>query len=438
MIARTPLDAMTAATIPGLTTNIPTGTDIEQEQLRLLRNLIEYTQKNSPYYRDKLKDIEPEFIKSRQDIQKLPFTTKDDIRMHNSEMLCVSNDDIARIVTIKSSGTTGKPKRLYFTEEDIRLTFNFFSGGMMTMVDPGDKVVILLPGDTPDSTGDILKKALEAKNVSARTFGLAPDPYATIKILEDEKPQCIVGFPVQLFAASRVDTEKKIPAENIKSLLLCSDYIPDVIVNELESAWNCENFIHYGTVETGLGGGVECSAHCGTHLRETDLLFEIVNPLTGEPLPYGTEGEIAVTTLTRKGMPLIRYRTGDIAAMYNETCPCGSSLRRLSKVSGRFENKLKLESGSQLSLSMLDESIFKIPGVVDFDIEISDTDGSESIKIEANTVRGFENSCAPKIRENLASLNIFGSTEIKINCKPAGCVNPAKRIIKDNRQGSKK
>ena len=95
---------------------------------------------------------------------------------------------------------------------------------------------------------------------------------------------------------------------------------------------------HYGTTEMGLGGGVDCAAHAGLHLREADLLFEIVDPASGAPLAAGEEGEIVFTTLTREAMPLVRYRTGDLGRFAVEPCPCGSSLRLLAPVRERLDD----------------------------------------------------------------------------------------------------
>ena len=93
---------------------------------------------------------------------------------------------------------------------------------------------------------------------------------------------------------------------------------------------------HYGLTETGYGGGVECTAHSGYHMRELDLLVEILDIGTGRPLPFLHEGEVTITTLTREGMPLIRYRTGDVAHMLPGPCPCGSPMPRLSAIRGRL------------------------------------------------------------------------------------------------------
>ncbi|NTV64606.1 MAG: phenylacetate--CoA ligase family protein, partial [Oscillochloris sp.] len=139
-----------------------------------------------------------------------------------------------------------------------------------------------------------------------------------------------------------------------------------------EEAWGCTAYNHYGMTEMGLGGGVECRARCGYHLREADLLFEIVDLASGAPLPDGEEGEIVFTTLTRAGMPLIRYRTGDAGHILAGPCPCGSRLRRLARVTHRLEGRHSL-AGATLTMADLDEALFPLPALVGFSATLSRT-----------------------------------------------------------------
>jgi hypothetical protein len=122
---------------------------------------------------------------------------------------------------------------------------------------------------------------------------------------------------------------------------------------------------HYGMTEMGLGGGVECQARRGYHLREADLLFEIVDPASGAPLPEGEAGEVVVSTLTREGMPLIRYRTGDAGRFLPGACPCGTALRTLERVTHRLDGRLALGRAT-LTMADLDEAIFPLAGVIGF------------------------------------------------------------------------
>ena len=131
------------------------------------------------------------------------------------------------------------------------------------------------------------------------------------------------------------------PPLRLKSVLLSADCAARSLVRTIEASWRCRVFDHYGMTEMGLGGGIDCRARAGYHLRENDLYFEVVDPATGRPVPEGESGEVVFTTLNRLGMPLIRYRTGDISRFLPEPCSCGSGLRRLDYIGGRADAVLR-------------------------------------------------------------------------------------------------
>ena len=133
----------------------------------------------------------------------------------------------------------------------------------------------------------------------------------------------VVGIPVQVLGLARLSVAGGAPL-HLKTVLLSTDHCSPVVATAIEAAWGCRVFDHYGTTEMGLGGGVDCEAHAGYHLREADLLVEVVDPESGAPLPDGEYGEVVFTTLTREAMPLIRYRTGDRGRFLPGACPCGS------------------------------------------------------------------------------------------------------------------
>jgi phenylacetate-coenzyme A ligase PaaK-like adenylate-forming protein len=118
--------------------------------------------------------------------------------------------------------------------------------------------------------------------------------------------------------------------------------------------------------ETGYGGAVDCAFHCGCHLREDELLVEIVDPDTGAPAPAGAVGEVVVSTQRRRRAPLLRYRTGDLARLIEAPCPCGSALRRLVGFAGRVGAGALLPGGDTLTLPRLDEALFALEAVSDF------------------------------------------------------------------------
>jgi phenylacetate-coenzyme A ligase PaaK-like adenylate-forming protein len=166
-------------------------------------------------------------------------------------------------------------------------------------------------------------------------------------------------------------------------VLLTTDHVPHAIVRELQHRWGCEVYNHYGMTEMGFGGGVECAAHFGYHMRELDLYFEIIDPHTGDPLPEGATGEVVFTTLTRRGMPLIRYRTGDFSRFLPQRCPCGTMLKSMERVKGRIDGRIKLAAGGSITMADLDEALFPIEGLLDFTATLSSEHPKDRLHIEA-------------------------------------------------------
>jgi phenylacetate-coenzyme A ligase PaaK-like adenylate-forming protein len=363
-----------------------TASALTHYQLHRLKRVIRYARRNSPFYRDRLGGLPDDFLQGPEDLAVVPFTTENDLRKYHLNMLCVSQSDVSRVVTLQTSGATDMPKRLFFTDDDLELTVDFFHHGMTTLARPKDRVLILMPGQTPGSIGDLLKKALTRMNAKGFVYGPVTDPGHAVETLLKTRPHCLVGLPVQVLGLARHPHSRSIPKGLIKSVLLSADYVPGTIVDELENRFNAPVFEHYGMTEMGLGGGVQCEARKGYHLREADLYFEVIDPQSGIPVADGEPGEVVFTTLTRKGMPLIRYRTGDLARFLSEPCPCGSSLRRLGKVHGRMAGRVRLLEGSILTLSEMDEVLFKIPNLLNYRAELGLRDGKDCLSVQAHTV----------------------------------------------------
>ena len=330
-------------------------------QLEKFRETLAYAKTSSRFYSKHLSDIEPDSISGLQDISHIPFTTPEMLIESPVDFVCVPPSEISRIVTLRTSGTAGPSKRVFFTQDDQELTLDFFHHGMTTLANESDKVMIFLPGKSEGSVGKLLCLALERFGCEGIVHGQIDDYEAARHALVSSGCTCAVGLPAQLLALSSL-----CPEIRLKSVLLCSDYISKAVTSALEETWDCEVFGHYGMTETGLGGGVECSGHAGYHLREADLLFEVVDPSSGAPIPEGERGELVFTTLTRRGMPLIRYMTGDLSSIISGRCPCGSALRRIGRVFGRAYDMIDIDGKFKLSMPMLDELLFDVPGLVGF------------------------------------------------------------------------
>ena len=373
MIATTPLEEWIrkkAGIGPGLVGE-SFAEALKDYQLRLVNETIDYARRNTPFYRRHLASLQAGPLKSLSDIARIPFTTPSDLARDPFGFLAVRQADVARIVTLRTSASTGNAKRLFFTEEDLELTVDFFHHGMSTLVKPGQRVMVFLPGERADSVGDLLVRGLARMDVRAFAYGPISDPVNAAQAFAAFGAHCLVGIPTQILALASSSDGAAPGKESIKSVLLTTDYVPRAIAETLEKAWDCRVFNHYGMTEMGLGGGVECEALSGYHLRDADLYFEVVDHESGQAVPDGTKGEVVFTTLTRRGMPLIRYRTGDKAGFIPQPCPCGTALRRMEPVRGRWEGALSLGPESTLTLPDMDEVLFRLPGLLDYRATVS-------------------------------------------------------------------
>lgn len=407
MTPLTPLQPWTAHKI-GCASEAITRNKIEAYQVQKLQETLDWCRAQSPAYRRRLDGL-PQTLSTLDDWRVFPFTTPDEVRDKPLAFLCVSQSDIARVVTLESSGTSGPPKRLYFTAEDQELTRDFFHIGMSTFTTPGDRVLILLPGERPGSVGDLLAQALARLGATGIKHGLVTDVARTLAVIQAEQVTGVVGVPVQVLGLARAAAAQSLPRPYLKSVLLTMDHVPQAIVRAVETAWGCTVYNHYGMTEMGLGGGVECAARQGYHLREADLYVEIVDPITSEPVPDGEMGEIVFTTLTRRGMPLLRYRTGDISRFLVGECGCGTVLRRLEKVRWRWQGRFPLPNGHFLTLADLDEALFAVEGVLDFAAAISPT--TLHLTVQSETV-GIE----PALRQ--ASNALATGVGISLSVQP--------------------
>ena len=405
-------------------------------QLGKIRETISLAYENSPFYQNLFKELGSTEISSLGDLQGFPFTTGDDIREQALQFLCVSQSDISRIVTLDSSGTTGKAKRVYFTASDQELTVDFFQQGMSTIINPGDRVLILLPGERSGSVGDLLITALKRAGAHPILHGVVGHIAKTLEVITRERINSLVGIPTQVLALARC-AEFSRHSIQLKSILLSTDHVPDVIIQELQRVWKCQVFEHYGMTEMGLGGGLDCKAHVGYHLREADLYFEIIDE-QGQPVPDGQEGEVVFTTLTRQGMPLIRYRTGDISRFLLGSCPCGTIIRRLERITKRKNDLIFLGENQYFTMADLDERLFVLPGVLDYTVSVNRAQCATKLNVSVSMLGQWDAGIQLVCCEALYKVPVIGratqagrlAITIKNGCADlTQLVSPVKRRI---------
>jgi phenylacetate-coenzyme A ligase PaaK-like adenylate-forming protein len=321
---------------------------IEAWQFRKLRETVEYVRAKSPFYRERLSTVfesgtAPASIASLDCIEILPFTTSADIARAGTAMVCVPASEVGRIVTLPTTGTTGAPKRVWFTEADQELMTDYIRHGLQIMTGPGDVFIVLMPCERPGSVGDLVSIGVERIGSRALRVGaIPPDGSRDEFVLDIMRREGVSTGLATAHTAARLAKKSEgdaIIRKNMRTILLSAQYVSDEEKEAIERIWGCVVYEHYGMTEMGLGGAMACEARIGYHTREADLLFEIIDPVTGKILPDGEYGEVVFTTLTRQAMPLIRYRTGDFSRWLPGPCACGSVLKRLDKVGDRAERK---------------------------------------------------------------------------------------------------
>ena len=275
------------------------------------------------------------------------FTTPEDLAARPGDFVKVSQGEVRRIVSLRSSGSTGPAKRLYFSAGDLERTVEFFRSGMAHIARPGDRVAACIGSLSPDGLGRLLEEGLRRLGTEPLLLGAVRDYGETAAALRAFRPHTIVGLPVQVRRLCLMD-----PALRPRTVLLSGDYLAESLRQTLERLWGCAVFDHYGLTESGLGFAVQCPALAGRHIRGDELSVEIVEPGTDRVLPAGQWGEIVFTTLRREAMPLRRYRTGDYGRLLPGVCPCGYAGPRLDRVLGRLAERAK-----PISIYTLDEAL---------------------------------------------------------------------------------
>ena len=274
--------------------------------------------------------------------------------------------------------------------------------------------------------------------------GIAVGPVAdsrqALRTILDANADCAVGIPSQILALSRY-REPGFPSKRIrlKSVLLSTDYVPQSIADSLAQTWGCEVYGHYGMTEMGLGGGVECGARNGYHMREADLLFEIIDPATRSPVSDGEYGEVVFSTLTRRGMPLVRYRTGDRSRFLVQPCPCGSVLRRMERIAGRISEAVRLHDGSFISMPQIDEILFRDPRVSAYGAEIFIKDGRDCLVLTVRSAQGSPDvqQLSLELRRHLSIDDLVRQGHLNLDVREGDAgfftTGTSKRFIADRR-----
>lgn len=361
-------------------------------QGKRLHKLVELVYHNVPFYREKMQalDLSPEDIRSIEDIRKLPFTTKQDLRdNYPIGLQAAAQSEIVRIHA--SSGTTGNPTVVGYTRRDLEIWsesaaraftaygvtrddvfsvgygYGLFTGGL------GAHYGVEYVGATviPTSTGNTEKH---------------------LRLLRDLKVTGIACTPSYALYLAEAMEKRGMTADDISLRIGAFGAEPwtEKMRQEIESRLGLKAYNLYGLSEIiGPGVSYECECKNGSHISEDHFYPEIVDPETLEPLPYGTQGELVFTTLTKTGMPLIRYRTRDLCSLMDGKCGCGRTNVRMTRIIGRCDDMLIIR-GINVFPSQVESVILEMPEFEPVYLMVVDRAGClDTLQVQVEVRRDF-------------------------------------------------
>lgn len=351
---------------------------LRELQSERLRQLVKREYENVPFYRKKFDELglKPEDIKSIDDITKLPFTNKQDLRdNYPYDLFAVPMSEVVRVHA--SSGTTGKQTVVGYTKNDLAIW-----GEVMART-------LAAGGVTRDDIGQIcygygLFTGGMGGNLGSETLGCATIPASTgntrrqITIMQDFRPTFLLATPSYALTLAEYMSDNGVSVDDIhlKNGFFGAEPWTESMRKEIESKLGLKAYDIYGLSEAiGPGVAYECECQNGLHVNEDHFYLEIIDPDTLQPVPDGTEGEIVFTCMTKEALPLIRYRTHDVGKRLPGKCDCGRTTVRMVKPAGRTDDMLIIR-GVNVFPSQIESVLMNMDGIAPYFQMIVEREGN--------------------------------------------------------------
>ncbi|WP_436344781.1 phenylacetate--CoA ligase PaaK [Natronorubrum sp. FCH18a] len=344
-------------------------TEIRELQNERLRETVRHAYENVDYYRTELDaaGVAPEDVQTVDDIGKLPFTTKEDFRAEYPDgLFAVDDDELRRIHA--SSGTTGKPKIVSYTQGDLDVWSEVVARCLAASgVEPGDTVQNGY-GYGLFTGGLGLHYGIEELGATVIPIG-GGQTQRQVELLQDLESDVLTCTPSYSLYLAETAAEMGIDIKDlpVSTVIFGAEPCTDPMREEIEERLDVTGIDIYGLSEI-IGPGVsnEChEAQEGLHIWEDHFYPEVVDPQTGEPVPEGEEGELVLTTLTKEALPALRYRTGDLTTLTYDECECRRTMVRMDNVTGRADDLL-IVRGVNLYPSEIEDVVLEFDAVAPY------------------------------------------------------------------------
>jgi phenylacetate-CoA ligase len=404
---------------------------MDRIELSQLKKTIRYAYNTSPYYHSLFKEnnLRPSDISKFSDMTKIPYTKTEDLQNDPKSFFSVPENQFIRVFT--TAGTTGKPKKAYFTKEDLdRIVESTATGAKLMYGITSDDIIRLTfeVGYGTEIWGNryCLSRAYESLGALIIATGRLPVE-DELEIIREYKPNIFGDVSSRVyFLTKEMGKLCDLKELGVKKILIGAEPTQDTMRKEIEKAWNADVFIGYGITEIGLLMAGECEKKQGMHLSEFNFFTEVVDPETGEQLADGEIGELLFTTFDRKGMPLIRYNSHDLGRILPGICSCGLPMKRI-EIKGRSDDLIPIGAGDNLFTRMFDEALFSIPEIQEYQVIFDKKDGKDLITIVAES-----NVINDSIRKKIIDA-VMKMPEIKNGIKCSKTVaKPIVKLVKPN------
>lgn len=367
--------------------------ELEKLQLNRLKDLVKRVYEKIPFYKESFDaaGVKPEDIRSLDDITKLPFTIKQDLRdAYPFKMFAVPQSEVVRIHC--SSGTTGTATVVGYTKHDLEVWGDCFAR-FLYAADCDKNATIQIAYGYGLFTGGL------GAHTGGETAGCTVLPMSTgntkrqVRLMHDFNVDCLCCTPSYALNIADVAYEEGFnPADDFKihSAILGAEPCSEGMRKEIERKLGVRVHDIYGLSEVmGPGVACECEKQNGLHVCEDHFIIEVVDPKTLQPVPDGEWGEVVFTTLSKDCSPLIRYRTRDISRILEGECECGRTFRRMDRIAGRTDDMLIIR-GVNVFPSQIEEKIVSFPEIAAQYQLILTTKGTlDHVQLQVETVPEF-------------------------------------------------
>ena len=352
-----------------------------------LVHTLRYVWRRSPAQRERWRQAGIRFVdlRSSKVLRRVPMMRPEDLAERGEEYFCVPREELVHVLT--TTGTKGVPKRIYLTADDFERHMRMLGTYLLQLPD-ATRAMAVFNVDLPTlSAGSVVRAGFERAGI----FGILSftgRPVAhQIQLIRDYDITLVCTMPAYLHRMT-VEADEDLRQLGVRFIVIGGQAWSEAFRRLIEDAWGAKALDAYGSMELGCSISAECVRQNGLHIAQPDFWVEIIDPDTDEPCDDGVEGELVVTTLSRRGMPFVRYRTRDMASLLPdaERCACGLQTRRMSRVRGRIDDMLIIGGDANIYADEWDRALLTIPGVTDYQV-IVDKDGA----MDALTVR-VENS----------------------------------------------